>query len=108
MRVTLIILATIWTTSVQSEGPRYPTAEGCDPARWSEWESIIIAAEGWPGEQEDARSVRELNRRVCAHWKAGEMTQEEATRVYDAEVEAWGRRIERRRWRREGASSGAG
>ena len=100
----------MFTVSALSDGPKYKTMNGCDEARWKEWESIIISAEGYPEEQEDARHVRDVNRQACADWKSGKLTADQATEGYDREVDAWTRRIEQRKQLRKlkGKSNGHG
>lgn len=104
------LLVTVVLGTAMAEGPRYDTMDGCDEARWKEWESIIISFEGYPEEQEDARHVRELNRKACADWKSGNQTAEQATQNYDKEVEAWVGRVQKRQERRRsnGMTSGQG
>lgn len=93
-----------------ADGPKYETMNGCDEGRWKEWESIVIGFDGYPDEQEDARHVRNLNRKACDDWKSGKLTADQATEGYDREVDAWTKRIEQREQRRKdkGASSGQG
>lgn len=79
---------------------KYQTKNGCDDARWREWESIIIEADGFPDEQEDARGVRDFNRKVCEEMDAGRLTEVEGNRGYDEEVERWVKRVEQRQLKR--------
>lgn len=109
MRMLLPAIAMAGFVAAGAQAQKYETKDGCDEGRWKEWESIIIGFEGYTEEQEDARSVRESNRTACAELKAGKITQEEATRRYDREVEAWVKRIEGRQLKRRGTSeAGAG
>lgn len=87
-------------------GQKYETKDGCDDGRWSEWESIIISAEGYPEEQADARSVRDYNRELCARMDAGELTQEQSDALYEQALDAWVKRIERREAERSAPPAG--
>lgn len=91
-------------------GPKYETFDGCDEGRWKEWDSIIIGFDGYPDEQSDARSVRDLNRKVCAEWKSGAISADDAHERYSRELDAWVQRIEKRRARRvlDGAAQASG
>lgn len=93
-RTLALIVGLIFATL--SHAQKYDTHDGCDAARWSEWESIIIGFEGDAVEQDDARSVRDFKRALCKRMADGELSQEKADEMYDAEVEAWGTRIKRR------------
>lgn len=92
-------------TGVAVAEKKYDSRDGCDEARWKEWESIIISADGYPEEQEDARGVRDLNRQICDALKAGTLDEAEAARQYDEAVDAWIDRVAKRRHRRRQGSS---
>lgn len=97
-RASLLLLALFNCGSAHAQ--KYQTKDGCDDARWKEWESIIIEADGYPDEQEDARSVRDFNRKICEDMDAGRLTEDEGTRRYDGEVERWVKRVEQRQLKR--------
>lgn len=83
-----------------ADGPKYKTIDGCDEGRLREWESIIIEADGYPEEQEDARSMRGLNLQICKDMKAGKFTQEQATQRYDQAIGEWIKRVQDRQAKR--------
>lgn len=66
-RAAICILALAATAPVLADGPKYKTMDG---ARWKEWQSIIIEADGYPEEQDDARVVHEVNHSACADWQS--------------------------------------
>lgn len=94
----LFLLASISCGAVHAQ--KYQTKNGCEEARWKEWESIITEADGFPDEQEDARSVRDFNRKICEDMDAGRVTADEGNRRYDDEVQRWVKRVEQRQQRR--------
>jgi uncharacterized OsmC-like protein len=97
-RASLLLLALISCGAVHAQ--KYQTKNGCDEARWKEWESIIIEADGFPDEQEDARGVRDFNRKICGEMDAGRLTEVEGNRRYDEEVQRWVKRVEQRQLKR--------
>lgn len=97
-RASLLLLASISCSIAHAQ--KYQTKNGCDEGRWKEWASIIIEADGYPDEQEDARGVRDFNRKMCEEMDAGRLTEDEGNRRYDQEVERWVKRVEQRQLKR--------
>lgn len=104
-----VLIAGTSAQRVRAEAsPESTSRDGCDEARWSQWRAIVNEAEGWPDERQDARSVMAANRRICSDWKAGRISEEEADRLYRAEVKAWSERIRKRAMDRELREAGSG
>lgn len=106
MRTALLIVGLLLTAGASAQ--KYVTHDGCDEGRLKEWESIIIGFEGDSVEQDDARSVRDYNKALCARIESGELTQKQANELYDAELEKWVQRVDRRQRAKRMPSAGGG